>query len=201
MGLKQRSEKLFRGWLPKETKTTVSFEKTTFQASQQPQTKQDIDTLSATKWQIAFTAIFSFFAIFYLIRINSEMTLSVFTLSWVIAGVTAGIIFGGLVTRRQLTILAEKKVLKTSLATILLLIGVAVIFIGLSVSVSTALPTNILYALLSALVTSGITAAVTRCLLLVVFERRKKRRIFQYWTKGGLFTEPSDANDEEGLNK
>lgn len=149
----------------------------------QPRTGQRSSTFTAL-----YGALWTFLASMFILQLSSYSHSSLnFRITWFIVGISIGTVFSAVITRSQLKNLDKKGEAPTTLKTILILIGAAVIAIAaifeiasnnLSVGVESALGYSV-FACTPA-------AFISRTLLMVAWERKNRARIFQ--DKYGLYT-------------
>ncbi len=143
-------------------------------------------------------AIWTFLSFMFMFQLNAYFHASIASrITWFIVGISLGIFFSTLITRKQLDKLEKKGEAATTLKTIFITIGIAVVAIVAFLEVSTSnLPRAVESAFAYSVIACAPASFLTRTVLLFYWERRNKTTIFQ--DKFGLYVPTKKPVDRIG---
>jgi hypothetical protein len=148
----------------------------------QPRTGQRSLTFMAL-----YSALWTFLAFMFTLQLNNYSHSSPnFRITWLIVGLSFGVLFSTVITHSQLKKLDEKGEDPTTLKTILIIIGAAIVAVAAILEVASSnLPIGVQSALGYSIFAGSPAVFISRTLLMVYWERQKRTRIFQ--DKYGLY--------------
>jgi MFS family permease len=182
MTLKKRLETFVQGWLPKEPNVSKAPAKIDFRINQRPLiTNQTGVGTRSTRFLRAGAIFWVIFGPLFIIQFTAQSHIALTSqITWIIAGLTVGLILGALFTRRQLKRLAKDNEVRETIAGILFLVGTLLIFIGILIGVLFSnLPILIRIGFLSSVFAGGPAFIGARYILFVRWEKKNKMYILQ----------------------
>jgi len=193
MNVKKSLENRIRGWFPKEPNLSEPF-----QQYGQPTAKTVKSQFRSGSRTSLFTALFAafwtFFSFTFMFQLNTYFPSALsFRIIFLIVGISFGIFFSTLLTCRQLNTLEKKGEVPTTLKTIFITVGAAVIAVAVIVEIGFSnLPSVVESALGYSIFACAPAVLLTRTILMVYWEKQKRTRIFQ--DKYGFYISTNDAN-------
>jgi hypothetical protein len=152
-------------------------------------------------WMALNAALWTFFSFMFSFQLNNYFhSTLLFRIPWFIVGISIGIFFSALVTLRQLNTLEKKGEDPTTLKTIFIVIGAAIIaIVAISEIAFSNLPNVVESAMGYSIVACTPASFLTRTILMIYWEKQKRTRIFQ--DKYGLYISTNDTlNSNWGQN-
>lgn len=141
------------------------------------------------------TAGWTFFSFLFMFQLNTYFHSNLnFRITWFIIGIFIGVFSSTLVTLRQLNTLEKKGEDPTTLKTIFIAIGAAIVAVAaISEIAFSNLPSVVESAMVYLIVAFTPVAFLTRTVLMVYWENKKRTRIFQ--DKYGFYISTNDATN------
>jgi hypothetical protein len=202
MTSKKTLENRIRGWFPKEP-AMISKRFNVYHESKQPPLMIPSNyKLSATKFAGAFAIYwiifygFIFYFVFFSFNIYSHPVSEFQIVTWIILGLTGGVISNAIVTKNQLSRLSKDYQFNTNGKDMVLLIVPMVLVFGFGGFVSWFLYSSLqVWGIL--IYCWGVSFCLTRVLLFVALERKENMRLMQSWWGTNIFLVPKAPNNKE----
>jgi hypothetical protein len=196
MKLRKHLAAFMRGWLPKEPKVSILPAEKDSRINERPlTTKQIRNGTDSTRFLLPPAVLLAVLCSLFIMNVNRNFPSSLASQA---AGILGGLVVGSIIsvsfTKWQLKCLTRDREIRSTVAGLLFIVGVMLIFAGISVGVLFSnLPTWIQGGFLRGVFAGGSVFTVARYVLFLRWEKKNKMHILQ--NRSGFFVVPQSGTN------